>query len=305
MDWPQIDNSPAALRSFLEQEGLAPKKRWGQNFMTSPGARGVVLSALGVQSDDLVWEIGPGLGAITVMLVDAVRQVVVFEIDHGIIRILRERFGSAITIVAGDAVKKLDDKKLDDKKLDSVAGDGRKSGRSGPNLVVGNLPYRSASAIVAVLLESDWISSGCRRMVFTVQREMARRMIASPGEKAYSPFSVLCALTGTVSHNADLAAGSFYPMPEVVSSLISIEPKHVDHGLLQLASVCARSLFSSRRKTIRNNLPTLASAVAVSAAEIQRALDEVGIENSRRAETVEPEAYLRLAERIRFRRPHS
>ncbi len=285
MDWSKIDNSPAALRGFLEQKGLAPKKRWGQNFMTSPGARGVVLTALGVQPDDLVWEVGPGLGAITAMLVDAARQVVVFEIDHGIIRILRERFGSAIAIVAGDAVK-------------TITVDGRTPGRPGPDLVVGNLPYRSASAIVAVLLESDWIGTDCRRMVFTVQREVARRMIALPGEKAYSPFSVLCALTGSVSHSADLAAGSFYPVPEVVSSLISIEPKRVDHGLLQLASVCARSLFSSRRKTIRNNLPTLASAVAVSAAEIQHALDEVGIENSRRAETVEPEAFLRLAERI-------
>ena len=287
MDWSKIDNSPAALRRFLEEEGLAPKKRWGQNFMISPGARSAVVTALGVRPDDLVWEIGPGFGAITAMLVEAARQVVVFEIDHGIIRVLRERFGSALAIVAGDAVK-------------TLAGEGREPVSSGPDLVVGNLPYRSAAAIIAVLLETG--GTGCRRMVFTVQREMARRMVALPGRKEYSPFSVLCALTGTVTHNSDLAVGSFYPVPGVVSSLVSVEPKPVDRELLRLASVCARSLFSSRRKTIRNTLPTLESAAGVAAAEIQRALDEIGIENSRRAETVEPEDYLRLAERIRSRR---
>ena len=295
MDWSKIDNSPTALRGFLEQEGLAPKKRWGQNFMIAPGSRNAILAALDVRPDDLVWEIGPGLGAITAMVVQAARQVVVFEIDHGIMRVLRERFGPAITIVAGDAVKTLG--------VNSSAGEPAASPSSGPDLVVGNLPYRSAAAIVAVLLETVGIRSDCRRMVFTVQREMARRMVASPGGKDYSPLSVLCTLTGTVSHNSDLAAGSFYPVPEVVSSLVSIKPKPVDQELLQLASICARSLFTSRRKTIRNNLPTLASAVGVPIAVIQDALDEVEIENSRRAETVEAEGYLRLAERIRSRRP--
>ncbi|MBU8914235.1 MAG: 16S rRNA (adenine(1518)-N(6)/adenine(1519)-N(6))-dimethyltransferase RsmA [Spirochaetales bacterium] len=299
MDWSKIDNSPTALRRLLEQEGLAPKKRWGQNFMIAPGARSSILAALDVRPDDLVWEIGPGLGAITAMLVESARQVVVFEIDHGIMRVLRERFGPAITIVAGDAVKTLGGRRL--------TGEPGASALSapvspGPDLVAGNLPYRSAAAIVAVLLETVGIRSDCRRMVFTVQREMARRMVASPGGKDYSPLSVLCTLTGSVTHNSDLAAGSFYPAPEVVSSLVSVEPKPVDQGLLQLASICARSLFTSRRKTIRNNLPTLASAVGVPTAEIQEALDEIDIENSRRAETVEAEAYLRLAERIRSRR---
>jgi len=293
MDWSKIDNSSAALRRFLDQEGLAPKKRWGQNFMTSPGARRVVLTALGVRPGDLIWEIGPGLGAITAMLVEVAGQVVVFEIDHGVMRVLRERFGQAITIVAGDAVKTLGVK--------SPAGEAGGSIPSGPDLVVGNLPYRSAAAIVAVLLESDRTGSSCRRMVFTVQREMARRMVALPGGKDYSTLSVLCGLTGTVTRHSDLAAGSFYPVPEVVSSLVSVEPKQVDHELLRLASLCARSLFASRRKTIRNNLPTLGSALGISTAEIQGALDEVGIDNSRRAETVEPDAYLELAERIRLR----
>ena len=194
-----------------------------------------------------VLEIGPGLGAITAMLVEVAGQVVVFEIDHGVMRVLRERFGQAITIVAGDAVKTLG--------LKGPAGEAGGSISSGPDLVVGNLPYRSAAAIVAVLLESDRIASSCRRMVFTVQREMARRMVASPGGKEYSTLSVLCGMAGTVTHHSDVAAGSFYPVPEVVSSLVSVEPKQVDHGLLRLASLCARSLFASRRKTIRNNLP--------------------------------------------------
>jgi 16S rRNA (adenine1518-N6/adenine1519-N6)-dimethyltransferase len=285
VDWAKIDNSPSALRSFLEREGLAPKKRWGQNFMVSPGARESVATALGVQHDDLVWEIGPGLGAITSLLVSSARQVVVFEIDHGAIRVLQERFGSTIRIVTGDAVKTLDN-------------EGNAETTEGPDLVAGNLPYRSAAPIIAVLLESARIGAGCRRMVFTVQREMARRMVATPGQKDYSPFTVLCALTGTVAHISDLAAGSFYPVPEVVSSLVSIVPGSTDRTLLRLASLCARSLFSSRRKTIRNNLPTLALAINRPVSDLQQALDQSGISNSQRAETVPPAAYLQLAQNL-------
>ena len=90
------------LREFLESEGLALKKRFGQNFMVSPGARRGVVEVLGIGPDDEVWEIGPGLGAITTLIVDAAARVVVYEIDHGIMSVLGRRFGDRVTIVAGD-----------------------------------------------------------------------------------------------------------------------------------------------------------------------------------------------------------
>lgn len=286
MDWSALDNSPPAIREFLAAEGLAPKKRWGQNYMVSPGARDSVIALSGLRPGEGAWEIGPGLGAITSRIVTVAGEVTLFEIDHGMIRVLRSRFGDRVRIVPGDAVASLASELAE--------------GSQRPDCIIGNLPYRSAASIIAVLLESDRVPGECRRMVFTVQREMARRMLALPGQKDYSPFTVLCTLAGTVRHGGDLAGGSFYPPPGVVSSLVSIEPSGVDRTSIRLASVCARSLFVSRRKTIRNNLPGLITTLALPRAAVEERIEECGIRLSARAETVEPEAFLELASSLRL-----
>ena len=281
MDWSAVDNSPATIREFLEQEGLALKKRWGQNFMVSGAARSLIVTVLAPAGDDVVWEVGPGLGAITSLLVDAAGRVVVFEIDYGIIRVLRERFGAAVSIVAGDAVRTV---------AEWVPGGELPS----PSLVAGNLPYSSAAPIVAALLDSP-ASAQVRRMVFTVQLEMARRMIAGPGSGDYSPLSVLCSLSGTVRFHREVAAGSFYPRPEVVSAVVSIDPADQPPALRRLASVCARALFSRRRKTLRNNVSVLAEALAAPAGMVHSALASAGISESLRAEALPPEKFREIA----------
>jgi 16S rRNA (adenine1518-N6/adenine1519-N6)-dimethyltransferase len=140
---------------------------------------------------------------------------------------------------------------------------------------------------------ADIIEGGLRpaRMVFTVQRELADRMTSPPGQKSYSSFSVLCQSCFTVTGRGDLQPGSFYPVPDVVSSIVEMTPAPgaPEGEELKALSVLARALFSSRRKTIRNNAKD---------SPVLEALRQEGIDLGLRAEQVAPEAYVRLARRL-------
>lgn len=279
--WSSLDDSPARIRAFLTERGIALKKRWGQNFMIERRARERVVDAAELTDREPVWEVGPGLGGITALLLERGARVTVFEVDHGLIRVLTDRFAGAITVVEGDAVKTLP------------------AQEQGPDRFVGNLPYRSAAAIMTALLETDHLLGSLKRIVVTVQREMARRMVAVPGTADYSPFSVLCAITTRASLGGDLSAGNFYPAPDVVSSIVVLVPVPVDPLIRRHASVTARSLFSQRRKKISNNVPILARGLDVPVEVVRDALQRAGINSSERAERLPPEAFLEIARELR------
>jgi 16S rRNA (adenine1518-N6/adenine1519-N6)-dimethyltransferase len=268
-------DSPADIRALLEARGLALKKRWGQNFLVNRGARQRLIEILAPKSSETVWEIGPGLGSMTGMLAAAAARVFAFELDRGLCRYLEEamRELETVTLVPGDF--------LDTWKSTMEA-------RGTPDRILGNLPYSSASLMIA-----DIIETGVRpaRMVFTVQRELADRMASPPGEKSYSSFSVLCQSCFTVRGRGDLQPGSFYPVPDVVSTIVEMIPAPwAPRGEeLTVLSRLARGLFSSRRKTIRNN---------VKDAAVREALAQEGIDLSLRAEQIAPEVFVRLARRL-------
>jgi len=279
MAWTDIDDRPSLIRPLLAERGLALKKRWGQNFMISRRDRERVVALAAIESPDRVWEIGSGLGGITELLVTQAREVTVFEVDFGLARVIEERFGERVRMVHGDAAKTVRNESL-------------------PDRIVGNLPYRSAAAIVSALLERDGGLSGVKRMVYTVQKEMAVRMGASPGTREYSPFSVLCQLAARVSLGGDIPRGSFYPAPEVASSIVILEPQATEGHLLASASTVTRALFQSRRKTIANNLPTLAARTGHSVEDLRKLLAEESIDSSARAEELGPQQFAGLAAAI-------
>ncbi len=270
------------LKRFLSVNGFAMSRRFGQNFLVSPGGRDKILTLVNPRKHQQIWEIGPGLGALTHELVQRAGMLTVFEIDHGFIRYLNEAFGDNphFTIVAGDAVK---------------TWQAHAASHGKPRTIVGNLPYSSAAAIISGFIEHDFIPD---KMVYTVQREMGERMTAEPGTKNYSSFSMLCQLRCTISDRGNLKPGAFYPPPEVVSKIVEMEP-HGAYGDVDvpLFTAFTHDLFLSRRKKIRNNVKRGKLSRIFSAERIQAALEAAGIDSHDRGETISPD---RAAEAVLF-----
>jgi len=281
-------DSPASLQAFLDDRGYNALKRWGQNFLINAGARRQILAALELAPGEPVWEVGPGLGALTHHLVADGHPLTVFEIDPGYAAFLRDEFGEApagFQLVEGDVVKTWKTQPLSGVKC------------------VGNLPYNAASAIVA-----DFVEGGFFPEVFvvTVQLEMAQRMTATPGNKNYSSFSVLCQSAFVLNDVVTLKPGSFYPAPEVTSRVVRLKPHRKFPGLdHRRFSIFVRECFSSRRKTLRNNLPGAASALKVSDAALTAAFAAEGIDLGLRAETLAVERFVGVFLRLELPVPGS
>lgn len=276
-------DSPAALQAFLDSQGYNALKRWGQNFLINAGARRQILAALELKPGEPVWEVGPGLGALTHHLVEAGHPLTVFEIDPGYVGFLREEFGTApagFQVVEGDVVKSWKTQPLSGVKT------------------VGNLPYNAASAIVADFIEGGFFPE---IFVITVQLEMAQRMTASPGSKNYSSFSVLCQSVFRVEDVVTLKPGSFYPVPEVTSRVVRLRPHGRYPGLdHRRFSRFVRECFSSRRKTLRNNLPGAASAIQVGNEALTAAFTAAGIDLGLRAEALTVDRFVEVYQILRL-----
>lgn len=273
-------DSQKEIINVLTERGLRPTKKFGQNFMISRAAREKVLSYVDIKPGDSVWEIGGGLGAMTSMALEKVGQnghLTVFEIDRGYIDFLTEQFGShpGFQIIAGDMVKTW-------KALYEASGR--------PDIIFGNLPYNSASAMITQLIEGDCLAP---RMVFTVQKEMGLRITAKPGSADYSSFSVFCQLACDVIYQGDLKSGSFYPVPDVVSGIVTFTPKpgFRDYATPQVLKVI-RDMFASRRKTLLNNLRPYGID------KVQSACQSLDIDISTRAETLTPTQIADLAKTL-------
>ncbi len=276
-------DSPTALRRFLDERGLGMQKKFGQNFLVNRGARERLLDALGAGPEDAVWEVGPGLGAMTAGLLGRGARVTAFEIDRGFAAALRELFAaySSFRLVEGDALRTW--------KVEAATGL--------PRFFIGNLPYNIAATLLAAFVEEGAIFD---RAVVTVQKEVARRMAARNGDDDYSSFSVLCASAYRVTPLMTLKPGSFYPAPNVDSAAVVME-RRTDgtlESLPRLFRPLVRALFASRRKTVRNNLETFVAAlgVAADAGDVAAAaLEAAGIPPSARAEVLDIAAFAALA----------
>jgi 16S rRNA (adenine1518-N6/adenine1519-N6)-dimethyltransferase len=280
-------NSATALQSFLAENGLGMRKKFGQNFLINPGVRQSLVHALEAEAGEGVWEIGSGLGAMTSLLLDRGLLVRAFELDTGFTRILREIFSdnASFTLVEGDVLKTW-------------------PAQPASPYLLGNLPYNIAAALLA-----DFIERGrfFKRMVVTVQREVARRMASAPGSADYSSFSVLCASAYRVKPLMVIKGASFYPKPNVDSQAVLLELKEDAN---QTRPACfyplIRQLFSSRRKTIKNNLTGFfalrgqdlrGKAAEMAAAALARC-GQVGLDGGMRAENLSLEDFMALAKTI-------
>ena len=261
------------ISAVLSENGLAMTKKFGQNFLINPEARARIVSAAMVSPGMDVWEIGPGLGAITHLLLKAGVAVKAFEIDHGFASVLRDKAfpDEDFTLIEGDALET----------LFSIPFDADR--------VMGNLPYNVGSEIIARLIERRCLPP---MMVFTLQKEVALRMMAKPGSEDYSSFSVLTQLDYDNTVPFTIKAGSFFPAPRVDSAVIVMRRKesYVDDerdGFLAFIRV----LFSQRRKTIRNNI---LSSRQFSRDSMEAAFASAGLTGGERAEVLDTPILLSL-----------
>ena len=284
-------NSARELRSFLEERGLGMRKKFGQNFLINPAVRSKLLDALELQPEDEVWEIGPGLGAMTAGLLERGARVTAFEIDTAFARHLKEFFadestGASFRLIEGDVMKTW--KTVPSRK---------------ETLLLGNLPYNVGAALLA-----DFIENGrfFKRMVVTVQREVAARMAAAPGSKDYSSFSVLCSSAYKITLLSVIKGSSFYPVPRVESQGVLLELLPAAEAKPQFFYPLVRALFSSRRKTIRNTLSSFAASVIIkqkiqsggansSSLLAARALERSFLSGDKRPETLGVKEFAALA----------
>lgn len=258
-------------------------KKFGQNFLLSRPVRERIVSSLDLKPGMKVWEIGPGIGAITSLILNAGADLTAFEIDHGFCRILSTRAfaeDANFHLVEGDAMKTL---------LPMLENEV-------PDRLCGNLPYNVGSVLIGKVLESG---KKPPLMVFTLQKEVVDRLCATPGSKDWSSFSILGQMDYQVKSLFTISSGSFYPMPNVVSSTVLFKVREqslVSDERRTLFLTMVRDLFAQRRKTVKNNLSASPVSASIGKERVAQVLEGAGIDPSRRAETLNWEELLRLSE---------
>jgi 16S rRNA (adenine1518-N6/adenine1519-N6)-dimethyltransferase len=253
---------PAVLRQF----GLRPSKGLGQNFLVDEFVLQEIMSRAGINSQDTVLEIGPGLGSLTRHLALVAGKVVAVELDKRLFPALGSILDpfSNIQLVQGDILEI---------EIPALIP-------QNDYLVVANIPYYITSAVIRHLLESR---SKPRRIILTVQKEIAERICAS---KKLSLLAVSVQVYGVPSIQMQIPSSSFYPVPSVDSSVVQIEispSPSVRPGNMDTFFMLARAGFGQKRKTLRNSL---AAGLHIPAAETESLLGYAGIDPQRRAETL-------------------
>lgn len=274
------------LRALLQRRGLHLSRDLGQNFLVDEGLAARLAQKAGVGSEGSVIEVGTGLGVLTRALAARGARVVTVEIDAGLVAALREEalLPEGVELIHDDALR-----------LDWAALVAR---LEPPVRLVANLPYSAATPLLRRLLDyrdrlADWS--------VMVQRELALRMTARPGQADYGSFAVLHHLTVDVAEQARIAPGAFFPRPKVESSFVRVWPRRtplLEAGELPAVERVVRAAFAKRRKTIRNSLRAAGLALAGEGDALAAALEEAGIDPAARAETLSPERLLALARAV-------
>lgn len=262
------------IMSTLSELGAAPRKALGQNFLHDQNLAKWIIEKLDIQNGDHVIEIGPGLGALTSEIVNRGVSATLLEKDKLFSSFLRQKFGSErISILEGDA-------------LDY---DVREAFPLQPARVIGNLPY-----YVSTPLLFHFSREPCpfAQMVFTLQKEVADRLVARPGSKSFGSLSVLVQARWHVIKMRALPPSVFLPPPRVESAVVMLKRKEPERiPLCEWAQFerLVKAGFSERRKQVRKALAKITSGVAV-----ERALESATIDEAARAERISLEQWLAL-----------
>ena len=267
------------LKNILARHGFSFKKKFGQNFLTDTNLLSAIVHDAGVDENTTVLEIGAGAGALTRELSRAAEKVVAYEIDASLQPVLAETLAGCenTEVVFGDILR------ADLPALEAELGRYR---------VVANLPYYVTTPVVMRFLEE---AHGCDGLTVMVQEEVADRFCAQPGTAEYGAVTAAVALKGAGGGARQGARTKFLPRPNVDSAVVRID---FEQGRIPVTSEAAyravvRCAFSSRRKTLENNLM---SAFHLPRERAKAALVRAGISDMARGETLSPQMLARLAD---------
>lgn len=280
----------AEVGRLLEAHGLAPTKRLGQNFVVDPNTVRKTVRDAGVAPGDLVLEVGPGLGSLTLALREAGASVVALEVDAGMVRALTDVIGAdeGVTIVHGDALRE-DLGALVDA---AVQRDAAAQPDRGAVRLVANLPYNVGVPIVLRALATGRFET----LHVMVQREAGERMAAGAGDRLYGAVSVKVAAWAHARVAATVPRTAFRPVPNVDSVTVTLQPRPWTHtvGRAVLARWVDRG-FAQRRKRLRN---ALSSGDGPAPIVVERALQAIGRDPGARAEELDLTAWTALASEL-------
>jgi 16S rRNA (adenine1518-N6/adenine1519-N6)-dimethyltransferase len=254
------------------------RKRFGQNFLADPSAIRRIVAALAPAPDESILEIGPGRGALTAALLAAVPSIAAVEIDRDLSARLRADYPE-------DRLRLLEEDILE-VPLSRLAA-------AGPLVIAGNLPYNISKPVaMKLVVERRFVA----RAVLMFQREVAERLTATPGTKAYGPLTVLAGRAYRIERLFDLAPGCFRPAPKVVSTVTrwAVRDDGLPEPLLAPLRAVLAAAFSHRRQTLQKNLRAHLAGGDPAARAL---LAAAGLDGGLRAEMVPPDGFVALATR--------
>lgn len=281
-------------RALMQAHGVSAKKSLGQNFIIEPTVISRILQATGCDKQDLVLEVGPGLGSLTQALAEQAGRLLALEIDQSLLEPLNESFAACqnVHIHHADALAADIDALLTQERQTAAAqGLSLRPGF----LVAANLPYYITTPLILRLLDA---TNGWRRLVFMVQKELAARIQAQPGGKDYGALSLAVQYRASAKIAFTVPAGCFLPRPKVDSAVIVLDklpqpPVAAADEALLFAII--RAGFNQRRKTLAN---ALASVLSIPKEHTAAALASANLNPSCRAESLDLAEFARLTDAL-------
>jgi len=283
------------IKAMLAGAGLRPDKRRGQHFLIDGNLMRRLVEAAHLAPHDTVLEVGAGVGNLTGLLLSEAGQVVAVEIDPNLAAIARDRLAHAANLDLLVADVLANKHRVAPAVLEAI--ERRRARLGGPVKLVANLPYQAATPLVAELVRAD---PPPERLVFTVQKEVADRLVAAPGTPDYGPAGVLVQALARAEVVRRLAPSVFWPRPRVWSAMVCVRPSAARRGRVADLAVLRRTidgLFGHRRKVAARSL-ALADPCGASPGTWARRLAAAGLDPGARGEAYSVEEIVRLANAI-------
>jgi 16S rRNA (adenine1518-N6/adenine1519-N6)-dimethyltransferase len=273
-----------SIKKELAKYDLTPRKRWGQHFLVDRNILTKIVRAAELEKGDVILEIGPGMGEMTLALARQAKKVIAVEIDRELVKILKERTAEFlnITVIEGDILKI---------NMEGLYRQGQQQLK-----VVANLPYQISTPLLFRFIESKQLFS---TLTLMLQREVAERMIASPGGKDYGPLSIFTQSVSDLSIQFYIKPSAFFPPPKVESAVIHMVWK--ERPLVKLEEKgwfkkVVKGCFSYRRKRLIN---ALRHADLPLPGDLEKRIEKIGIDFQRRPETLTIQEFVCLADALR------